>query len=162
MDAHSFRLQKCRDFQTTLETAVAHSERVRKKYAKTCSILRKIKIVMGTLSVALGTSGLATSLSGIGVAVGAPLASVAGILGIISVTSSTVSKRFRTKMVKHERAEALGRTTLNTILDLLSKALSDNNIDEREFTLVIEEMEKFNESYRTLRRVGSSNSSVDR
>ena len=117
---------------------------------------------MGTLSVALGTSGLATSLSGIGVAVGAPLASVAGILGIISVTSSTVSKRFRTKMVKHERAEALGRTTLNTILDLLSKALSDNNIDEREFTLVIEEMEKFNESYRTLRRVGSSNSSVDR
>ena len=47
------------------------------------------------------------------------------------------------KAVKHQSTVTLAKVKINTIEDLISKALRDNKISDEEFSLIIEELKKF-------------------
>ena len=142
-DPLNFRLQKSCEVLQNLEKEIKHYEDVRKKYNRARGIFTKISVGCGVFSVILSASGLGTSLTGFGAVVGIPLGVVGGICGGISVGFGAASKRLSHKVSKHEQTVSLAKAKVNTINDLVSKALKDNVISEQEFSIILAELEKF-------------------
>ena len=142
-DPLNFRLQKSCEALQNLEKEMRHYENVRKKYNRARGIFTKISVGSGVVSVILSASGLGTSLTGFGAVVGIPLGAVGGLCGGISVGCGVASKRLSHKVSKHEQTVSLAKAKVNTIHDLVSKALQDNAISDQEFSLILAEVEKF-------------------
>ena len=142
-DPNNFRLQKSSEVLQNLEKEVKHYEDMRKKYNRARGILTKISVCSGLILAILSASGLGTSLTGFGTIVGIPLSVVGGIFGGISVGFGAASKRLSNKVSKHEQTAAIAKSKLNTINDLVSKALKDNVISDQEFSIILSEFEKF-------------------
>ena len=124
-EPEDYRLKKISDVQTAIETELGHYEQVLKKYKRARTGLSRCAQVSGTLSALISGGSLATALSGLGIVVSIPLGSIAGVLGIVSVGCAAISRRFETKISKHDRTVQLARSKLSSIVDLISKALSD-------------------------------------
>ena len=139
----NFRLQKSSEVLQNLEKEIKHYEEVRKKYNRARGICTKISVSGGFISVILSASGLGTSLTGFGAIVGAPLGVVGGVFGGLSIGFGYASKRLSNKVSKHEQTAAIAKSKLNTINDLVSKALKDNVISDQEFSIILAELEKF-------------------
>ncbi|KXJ06310.1 hypothetical protein AC249_AIPGENE3336 [Exaiptasia diaphana] len=148
----NFRLQKTYDALGSLEKEVKHYENVRKKYKRTQSTFSKLSMGTGVLSVILGSSGLGTSLSGF--VVGVPLGALGGVFGLTSVGCAAVSKRLSNKVSKHDATVATAKSKANsmTARDLVSKALKDNKISDEEFSLILNEVDKFQALKQSIRR----------
>jgi len=95
------------------------------------------------LSVILTGSGVTTSLTGPGIIVGAPLSAVGGLLGLISASCTVFTKKLTKKVTKHENTIQIAKSKEDSISDLVSKALSDNKIDEKEFEHIMTELHKY-------------------
>ena len=142
-DPVNFRLQKSSEVLQNLEREIKHYEDVRKKYNRARGIFTKISVCSGMLSIILSASGLGTSLPGFGAIIGVPLGVVGGICGGVSVGFGAASKRLSNKVSKHEQTVSIAKSKLNTINDLVSKALKDNVISDQEFSIILAELEKF-------------------
>ena len=143
LNDENFRLNKANLILAHLEQQTKHYEKVRKKYARDRSILHKISITTGSLSVVLTGSGVATSLTGPGIVIGVPLASVGVVCGIIASVNTSIMKKLSAKISKHDQNIMLAKSKCNTIADLVSKALSDGVISDSEFSLILSESNKY-------------------
>ena len=148
----NFRLQKSSEVLQNLEKEIKHYEEVRKKYNRARTIFTKISVGSGTISIILSASGLSTSLTGFGAIVGIPLGVVGGIFGALSVGFGIGSKSLSNKVSKHEQTSAIAKSKLNTINDLVSKALKDNVISDQEFSIILAELEKFQKLKQEIRQ----------
>ena len=113
-------------------------------------------VATGTLSVVLSSSSLATTLSGFGLVIAAPVAGVSALLGAISAGCTAVRKRFTRKVVKHENTVTLAQSKLNSVSELVSKALTDGEISDEEFTLIVREIDKYHGMKASLRQRNST------
>ena len=147
-----FRLHKINMILSELGSQAKHYEAVRKKYNKTRSVTNSVAISTGALSALLASSGIATSLTGPGIVVGIPLSAVGGLCGIISAIATVLTKRLTKKISKHESTVTLAKAKINTVSDLVSKALRDNRIDEQEFALIMAESAKYEQLKNEIRR----------
>ena len=66
-------------------------------------------------------------------------ASLLGVLG------KFISRRLEIQSIKHNEIRVLAESKLNTIQDYVSTALSDGNIDDKEFGLILSEITKYHE-----------------
>ena len=62
-----------------------------------------------------------------------------------------LQKKLSSKVSKHEQTAPLAREKTNTITDLVSKAMVDNEISDKEFSLIIAEVGKFNDLKQEIR-----------
>ena len=148
----NFRLQKSSEVLQNLEKEIKHYEEVRKKYNRARGICTKISVSGGFVSVLLSASGLGTSLTGLGAIVGVPLGVVGGVFGVFSIVFGFASKNLSGKVSKHEQTVAIAKSKLNTINDLVSKALRDNEISDKEFSIILAELEKFQKLKQEIRQ----------
>ena len=153
-DPNNFRLQKSCEVVHNLQKEIRHYEDVRKKYNRVRGIFTKITVGSGVFSVILSASGLGTSLTGFGAVVGIPLGAMGGLCGGISVGFGAASKRLSHKVSKHEQTVSLAKAKVNTIHDLVSKALKDNAISDQEFSLILSEVDKFEKLKLEIRQKG--------
>lgn len=151
-DGTSFRLQKICDTQKTLEGEIEHYKRVSKKYKRAQTAFQTTALATGTLSAVLSSSSLVSALTGIGLVVAAPLAGVSAVLGVVSAACTAFRKRFTLKVSKHENTVILTRSKLNSISELVSKALVDGKISDQEFAGIIGELDKYSEMKAALRQ----------
>ena len=100
---------------------------------------------LGAAGVILSTAGLGTSLSGFGIIIGLPLGTIGGFCGLVSIISSMAAKKLGRKLSKHEAIVMLTKSKINSIKDLISKAIKDEKVSDSEFSIIIKEMEKYNE-----------------
>ena len=147
-----FRLQKACDELKKMEDEVKHYEKILKKYNRVRGIFTKTSVGSGVLSIILSGSGLTTSLTGLGAMVGIPLGALGGVAGAISVGCAFTSKRLSYKVSKHEQTFSLAKAKTNTIRDLVSKAMNDKEISDKEFSLILREVEKFDTLKQSIRR----------
>ena len=147
-----FRLQKACDALKKIEDDLKHYECVSKKYNRARGIFTKTSVGSGVLSILLSGGGLGTSLTGFGAVVGIPLGTLGGLCGGISIGCAIASKRLSPKVSKHEQTAALAKATENTISDLVSKAMNDKKITDREFSLILGEVQKFENLKQSIRR----------
>jgi hypothetical protein len=94
-------------------------------------------------SVVTGSVGV-SALAGV---ITAPLGLALGGVTIGSACLSSLSgwqkKSAVTKLGKHDKVGMLAISKLNTINDLVSKAITDSHTSTEEFTLIIREKEKY-------------------
>ena len=152
LDGNNFRLTRSCKVLENLESQVAHYENVRKKYNRARSVFTQVGAATGFLSVVFSEGGLGTSLTGVGLPIGISLGALGGIFGIASIGCGLALKRLSNKVSKHEQTVALAKAKSNTISSLVSKALTDNNVSDSEFALIMAEKEKFNVLKREIRQ----------
>ena len=100
---------------------------------------------LGSLSAGLSSATLATALTGFGIVASPALAGVATVLGLLSAGFTVVSKQFERKVTKHEKIYTLAVAKINSISELVSKALADKRISGSEFTIILREVQKYHE-----------------
>ena len=147
-----FRLQKSCDALKDIENELKHYDNILKKYNRARGIFTKTSVGSGVLSIILSGSGLTTSLTGLGAVIGIPLGALGGFCGVVSVGCAFASKRLSYKVSKHEQTVSLAKAKVNTIRDLVSKAMNDNEISDQEFSLVLGEVQKFENLKQSIRR----------
>ena len=140
----NFRLHKVNMVLSQLGTELKHYEKVRKKYSRWRSFFHTSSVSTGSLSAILTVSGITTSLTDPGLIVGIPLSAIGGFLSAASTSCGLATKKLTKKVSKHEETIQLIKSKENTISDLVSKALHDNQIDEKEFSLIMSELQKYN------------------
>ena len=140
---HSYRLKIIREVQEFLEEEIKNREAFSKKYFRIAKVVNIVDNALITITIgAEGTSAVLLST-----AVGAPFALALGISGVvtgaISLIGNIFSKKATTKAEKHLKIKTLAMAKLDTIASHVSKAMMDDFINDEEFKLIMEEMNKY-------------------
>ena len=145
INAEDFRLKKISDLQTELTNEAEHYRQVAKKYKRTHSMAHISAVGLGSLSAGLSSATLATALTGFGIVASPALAGVAAVFGLFSAGFTVVNKRLERKVIKHEKIYTLALAKLNSVSELVSKALADKRISDSEFTIILRKVQKYHE-----------------
>ena len=155
-DGHAYRLKSCQKILKNIQEEASHYKSTRKKYTRSRNFFVQFGAATGFLSVVLSASGIGTGLTGVGLPVGASLGALGGLCGIISVGCGLTIERISKKVSKHEENVTHAKSTINTIRSIISKALTDGKIDEKEYKLVIDIDNIYNDRKLSLRRKAES------
>ena len=150
----NFRLNEMSKCLTYLETELEKREQIFNKYKRTHSLLMETNAISGTLSVLISGSAVGTSLTVVLIPAVVSLASSGVFFGFVSVLTGLIAKKISPKLNKHLLTVSVCNAKLNTIKDLISKALQDNDISPEEFRLILAEVEKYKKlknSFRVLK-----------
>ena len=71
-----------------------------------------------------------------------------------------VTKRRDSKVTKHEKSYTLALTKLNSVAELVSKALKDKRISDSEFSIILREVQKYHELKAAIRN-GVKNKTIE-
>ena len=148
---YNFRLKQCADWLSLLEKDLHDRENIYKKYKRARSALLNLSSGSGTLFFAFCGGGLGTGLTGVGLPVSVALGAVGGVCALTSVVTASLAKIISKNVSKHEKTVSVCQAKINTIKDIVSKALTDNKISHEEFVLVKSELEKYYEMKRSIR-----------
>jgi len=69
--------------------------------------------------------------------------------GSVSIFLKVIEKHLFKKIQKHEKHKTLVENQINSIRNMVSKALSNNEISEGEFEKILSKISKWNETYRS-------------
>ena len=140
---HSYRLKIIREVQEFLAEEIKKRDAFSKKYFRIAKVVNMID--NGLITITIGAEGTGAVLLATGV--GAPFALALGISGVvtgaISLIGNIFSKKATTKAEKHLKIKTLATAKLDTIASHVSKAMMDDFINDEEFKLIMEEMEKY-------------------
>ena len=140
---HSYRLKIIRETQAFLEEEINKRGAFSKKYFRIAKVVNIVDNVL--IVVTIGAEGTGAVLVSTGM--GAPVALALGISGAVSGAVSLIgnifSKKATTKAEKHLKIKTLATAKLDTIASHVSKALTDDFINDEEFKLINEELNKY-------------------
>ena len=83
-------------------------------------------------------------MSGIGILAAVPLGAVAGVCSLTSAALVVASKKLEPKVRKHLEILTLALAKRDSVDRLLSKALFDNKVSDREFKIIMDEFSQYN------------------
>ena len=136
-DGHNYRLQKISDIEKTLINDRDVRKALYKKYKRGINITDGVDTGLISTSVLLAAVGLVVPIM-------LPLEIAAIVCGSLGVCVKLVRRRLNAKSQKHYQIKTIADTKLNSIKNLISKALTDGQISENEFKLVLDELDKYN------------------
>ena len=144
LQQHDFRMQKTNEVSVALNAEVAHYRSVAKKYKRAKKTTNWFAAGSSIISTALSTASLASALSVVGIPAAIPLGGVSGTFALASSGMIIASKKFDSKIKKHQAIVTLAIAKRDTVYRLHSKALADNNISDSEFQLIMAEFQQYN------------------
>ena len=149
--AHAYRLAKIVEIQKEIEIEREKRAVLNMKYRKGVRIINVVDYVSDL--IVLGST--ASSIAVMSTIVAAPIALVLQGLavgaGVFSVVGRVINRKFALKVEKHGKIKTLAEVKLNMISDYISKALEDGYISDEEYSLVLNELVKFNEMKEEIR-----------
>ena len=138
-----YRFQKINEIQAFLEKEVTTRAALSKKYFRAARIFDNVDTVL----IAITLGGGARVIGLLSTVIAAPtviaIESVALFTGFLNIIGKYSIKKSKSKAEKHEKIKTIASTKLDTITSHVSKALSDNNVTDEEFRLILEELEKY-------------------
>ena len=136
-DGQNYRLQKISEIERVLIRESEIRKSLYKKYK------RGINITDGVDTLLISSSVI---LAGVGIAIPVllPVQIVAAVCGSVGVCIKLIRRRLTTKSNKHYKIKTIADSKLNSVKDLISKSLSDGKINEIEFKIILDELEKYN------------------
>ena len=138
-----FRMQKANEISAALNAEVSHYRVVAKKYKRTKIVLNWSAACSSILSTAFLGASLGSALSVVGLPAAIPLGGTGGVFAAASSGLIIVSKKLASKIKKHQEIVTLAITKRDTVDRLLSKALDDKQITDREFNLISTEFSQY-------------------
>ena len=136
-DGQNYRLQKISEIEKTLITERDFRKGLYKKYKRWINITDGVDTTLISSSIIIAGIGIAAPIL-------LPLEIVAAACGALGVCVKFIRRRLTTKSQKHYEIKTMAKSKLNSIKNLISKALSDGQISESEFKLILDELEKYN------------------
>ena len=149
------------EIAAALNAEVAHYRVVAKKYKRARKIVNWSATGTGLLSAACSTASFGSALSVVGIPVAIPLGGVSGTFALASSGLIFASKKLDSKIKKHHEIGTLAIAKRDTVNRLLSNALSDNQISDSEFQLIMAEFSQYNVLKEAVRSKITRNSSPD-
>ena len=140
---HSYRLKYIQDVQRFLEEEIKQREAFGKKYFRISRIINIVDNGLAAVTLGIGGTGGALMVTGVGAPIAAALAIGGAALGGITIIGKFCSRKAIFKAIKHKEIRALAVSKLNTVASHISKALMDDFINNEEFNLILEEMNKY-------------------
>ena len=92
---------------------------------------------------ALEIVSIVTITTGVGIPVGIALASTGLIFGLGSAVIHKTQKIFESKAKKHDKIKTLAESKLDSISNLVSKAIEDAHISHEEYQFILKEIEHY-------------------
>ena len=133
----NYRLQKISEIEQTLIKERDNRQSLYKKYKKSINITDGVDTTLISGSVIMAGVGFAVPIM-------LPLEIAAIVCGSLGVCVKFIRRRLHSKALKHYEIKILADGKLNSVKDLISKALNDGEISDNEFKLILEELNKYN------------------
>ena len=126
-------LEKERDFRASLY----------KMYRRGTNVVDGVDTALSVASAALAATGvgLLSTIIAAPVAIGLQAGAIA--CGLLGASGKLIGRRLHAKARKHNQIRVLAVSKLNTIADRISTALTDDKISEKEFRLILSELDKY-------------------
>ena len=140
---HSYRLKIIREVQNFLEEEIKNREAFSKKYFRIAKVVNMIDNTLITITIGAEGTGAILLATGVGAPFALALGISGAVTGAVSLIGNIFSKKATTKAEKHLKIKTLAIAKLDTITSHISKALTDNFINDEEFKLIMEEMDKY-------------------
>ena len=138
-----YRLQKINEIQAFLKKEVATREALSKKYFRAARIVDNVDTVLIAVAIGGGAGGIGLLATVIASPAVKTIEGVALFTGFLSIIGKYSVKKSMSKAEKHEKIKMIASAKLDTIASHVSKALSDNKVTDKEFRLILEELEKY-------------------
>ena len=137
-DGQNYRLQKISEIERTLINERDMRKSLYKKYKRSINITDGVDTGLISASVILASVGITVPIM-------LPLEIAAVVCGGLGMCVKLIRRKLMTKIQKHCNVQTIAESKLNSIKDIVSKALQDGEISEGEFKMVLNEMEKYSE-----------------
>ena len=134
-DGQNYRLHKISEIENTRKDA---RKALYKKYKRGVNLTDGVDAALISASVNMAGIGLT-------VPVMLPLEIVAIVCGCMGACVKLVRRKLMSKAQKHYEIKTLGERKLNSVNNLISKALKDGRISEEEFKIVLDELNRYND-----------------
>jgi len=149
--AHAYRLAKIVDIQKEIQTERDKRAVLNTKYRKGVRIINVVDTISDLVALASGAATIAVLSTIIAAPIAVALQGLAVGAGMFSVIGRVVNRKLTLKSEKHRQIKTLAEAKLNTITDYVSKALEDGYISDDEYSLIQNELTKFNEMKEEIR-----------
>ena len=136
-DGQNYRLQKITEIEKTLINERDNRKALYKKYKRGVNITDGVDTSLISASVILAGLGIAFPVL-------LPIQITAVVCGSLGGLIKLIRRKLTTKSKKHYEIKTMAECKLNSIKDLISKSLTDGQISENEFKLILDELEKYN------------------
>ena len=123
-------------------------EKLAKKFRRIGNSILIVDTGLIITIVISGTASIATISSGVAIPIGIVLTGTGLLLSIATTVTRKSLNAIRVKQKKHDQIILLAQTKLESIQDMISKALTDGNISDLEFERILSELDR----YRTLKQ----------
>ena len=135
-DGQNYRLQKISEIEKQLIKESDMRKALYKKYNRAINFTDSTTLISASVIMA-----------GIGLAVPAmlPLEIAAIVCGCMGACVKLVRRKLMSKAQKHYEIKTIGESKLNSVKNLISKALNDGQISTEEFQLVLCELDRYND-----------------
>ena len=148
---HGFRLQKICQLQKRLEGERDNRPALYKKYRRAVNATDGADMALATASMGTGTAGIVLLSTVLAAPIVVALEVTALGCGLLGVGCKFVSRKLASKAKKHDEIRVLAESKLNTIVDIVSHSLQDNDISDTEFRLVLDEVAKYSDMKKEIR-----------
>jgi hypothetical protein len=142
-ESSNFRLFEIRKLEGRLETERDLREKLYKKYRRAINVIDGVDATLVLASLGLGATGVGLLSTIIAAPIVIPLEVVAIGCGLVGVGGKFISRKLLRKAKKHDDIRVLAISKLNSISDLVSKAIQDQQISSEEYSLILAEWKKY-------------------
>lgn len=140
-----YRMKKIDEIKKYLETEIILREKLYKKYRRIINSFVGINATCSTGSFGVAVVAFALPVSSV---VALP---IAGALAGVTIVGAIFKERLEIKAKKHDEIKILAKSKLNSIADKVSYCLKDGRIDEREFSGIMAELDKYDQMKNEIR-----------
>ena len=138
-----FRLQEISRLRKHLEDEKDKRSQLYKKYRRGINAVDAVDtaLISASMGMGIGGVGFLTTVIAAPVVLGLEIAALG--CGLLGVAGKFIGRRLSVKAKKHDEVRVLAESKLNTIADHVSRALTDGQISDEEFRLIIDEAQKY-------------------
>jgi len=159
---HLYRLQQIHEIEKQIHIDKIKQESVVKKHHRVINFCHVCFILVQFCMFLLNVGFLSNFQEIIGNIVGKILQGLSLVFGSVSILLKVIEKHVFKKIQKHERQKTLIENQINSIRNINSKALSNNEISEGEFEKILFETEKYRKKVETYRKFDEVDLEIDK
>lgn len=141
--SQTYRLKKIEEAEKFLRSEIKQRDKLAKKFKRRAMATMISDTSVITAITALEVASIATLTTGVGLPISITLASTGLLLGLGSAVVHKTQKIFESKAKKHDKIKTLAESKLDSISNLVSKAIEDAHISHEEYQFILKEIEHY-------------------
>ena len=141
--SQTYRLKKIEEAEKFLRSEIKQRDKLSKRFKRRAMATMISDTSVITAITALEVASIATLTTGVGLPISITLASTGLLLGLGSAVVHKTQKIFESKAKKHDKIKTLAESKLDSISNLVSKAIEDAHISHEEYQFILKEIEHY-------------------